>query len=73
MGAVRQLGSPMRLSRTPVVQGDAGPLLGEDTRAALERVRGSRRDEIDALAEAAWSPPTSRRPAGAGSPVPDPD
>ncbi|HWS51582.1 MAG TPA: CoA transferase [Microbacterium sp.] len=31
MGKVRQLGSPMRFSRTPVVREHAGPLLGADT------------------------------------------
>ena len=35
VGPVRQLGSPMRLSRTPVRRGSAGPLLGADTREAL--------------------------------------
>ena len=35
MGDVRQLGSPMRLSRTPPVRGAAGPLLGEHTREVL--------------------------------------
>jgi formyl-CoA transferase len=32
---VRQLGSPMRLSRTPARRGAAGPLLGEHTREVL--------------------------------------
>ncbi len=31
VGPVRQLGSPMRFSRTPVRRDTAGPLLGEDT------------------------------------------
>ena len=31
MGKVRQLGSPMRFSRTPVVREHAGPVLGADT------------------------------------------
>ena len=31
VGKVRQLGSPMRFSRTPVRRDTAGPLLGEDT------------------------------------------
>jgi crotonobetainyl-CoA:carnitine CoA-transferase CaiB-like acyl-CoA transferase len=35
LGKVRQLGSPVRMSRTPVRQGSAGPALGADTRAAL--------------------------------------
>lgn len=35
MGDVRQIGSPMRFSRTRARQGPAGPLLGADTRAVL--------------------------------------
>jgi formyl-CoA transferase len=34
-GSVRQLGSPMRFSQTPVRRGRAGPLLGEDSAALL--------------------------------------
>ena len=34
-GPVRQLGSPMRFSRTPVRRDTAGPLLGEDTAGVL--------------------------------------
>jgi crotonobetainyl-CoA:carnitine CoA-transferase CaiB-like acyl-CoA transferase len=47
VGAVRQLGSPMRFSQTPVRQDKAGPLLGEDSAELLaelgygsEEVRG---------------------------------
>ena len=35
IGPVRQLGSPMRFSETPVRRGKAGPRLGEDTAAVL--------------------------------------
>jgi formyl-CoA transferase len=49
MGPVRQLGSPMRLSRTPVRRGPAGPRLGADTRAALTEVGGLTAGEVDAL------------------------
>jgi len=35
MGSVRQLGSPMRFSRTPAVRGDSGPPLGSHTAAVL--------------------------------------
>jgi crotonobetainyl-CoA:carnitine CoA-transferase CaiB-like acyl-CoA transferase len=35
MGAVRQVGSPVRLSRTPAQRGAAGPLHGEHTREIL--------------------------------------
>jgi crotonobetainyl-CoA:carnitine CoA-transferase CaiB-like acyl-CoA transferase len=47
-GPVRQLGSPMRLSRTPTHRNSAGPVLGADTRAALLAV-GYTNDEVDAL------------------------
>ncbi|MFP5336857.1 MAG: CaiB/BaiF CoA transferase family protein [Actinomycetes bacterium] len=51
LGAVRQLGSPMRMSRTPVRHGTAGPQLGSATRAVLEGV-GIPGDEIDRLLDA---------------------
>lgn len=38
LGPVRQLGSPIRLSATPVRQGPAGPVLGADTAAVLAQV-----------------------------------
>lgn len=38
LGAVRQLGSPMRLSATPARRGTAGPVLGADTAAVLREV-----------------------------------
>jgi crotonobetainyl-CoA:carnitine CoA-transferase CaiB-like acyl-CoA transferase len=38
LGPVRQLGSPMRLSRTPTRRGGAGPALGADTRAVLAEI-----------------------------------
>ncbi|MGH8894658.1 MAG: CaiB/BaiF CoA transferase family protein [Actinomycetes bacterium] len=48
-GDVRQVGSPMRLSRTPARRGGAGPVLGADTRAAL-REAGYTDGEVDDLA-----------------------
>ena len=45
----RQIGSPMRLSRTPAVRGGAGPLLGAHTRAVLAEA-GLPPDVVDALA-----------------------
>jgi crotonobetainyl-CoA:carnitine CoA-transferase CaiB-like acyl-CoA transferase len=47
-GGVRQLGSPMRLSRTPTRRSHAGPELGADTRAALRAV-GYTDEEVDAF------------------------
>jgi crotonobetainyl-CoA:carnitine CoA-transferase CaiB-like acyl-CoA transferase len=48
MGPVRQLGSPMRFSRTPAVRDAAGPLLGEGTADALRAV-GYSESEINEL------------------------
>jgi formyl-CoA transferase len=47
-GPVRQVGSPMRLSRTPPRHAGAGPLLGAHTREALREV-GYSDGEVDAL------------------------
>lgn len=51
LGPVRQIGSPMRMSRTPAVRGVAGPPLGADTRAVLTRT-GVPADVVDAVAPA---------------------
>lgn len=48
LGPLRQLGSPMRFSRTPVRRGAAGPDLGSGTREALLRV-GYTEQEVQAL------------------------
>jgi crotonobetainyl-CoA:carnitine CoA-transferase CaiB-like acyl-CoA transferase len=48
VGPVRQLGSPMRLSGTPVRRDGAGPELGVDTRTVLGEV-GYSAEEIDEL------------------------
>jgi formyl-CoA transferase len=48
VGPLRQLGSPMRLSGTPVRRDGAGPVLGADTRTVLGEV-GYTTDEIDEL------------------------
>ena len=50
-GSVRQVGSPLRLSRTPPRRGAAGPMLGADTREALREV-GYTDDQVDALVAA---------------------
>src|SRR5680860_502646 len=49
-GPVRQLGSPMRFSRTPSRRDTAGPVLGTHTRDALRAV-GYSAAEVDALVE----------------------
>jgi len=41
MGPVRQIGSPMRFSRTPTVRRAAGPVLGADTDAVLQQMARS--------------------------------
>ena len=51
MGAVRQIGSPMRFSRTPARRAGAGPVLGADTREALVDAGYSPAD-VDALVAA---------------------
>jgi crotonobetainyl-CoA:carnitine CoA-transferase CaiB-like acyl-CoA transferase len=48
LGPVRQLGSPMRLSETPVQRAGAGPVLGADTRDLL-LAAGCSPAEIDHL------------------------
>jgi len=50
-GTVRQIGSPLRLSRTPPRRGAAAPMLGADTREVL-REAGYTDAEVDALVAA---------------------
>jgi crotonobetainyl-CoA:carnitine CoA-transferase CaiB-like acyl-CoA transferase len=50
VGKVRQLGSPMRFSRTPVRRDNAGPLLGEDSAALLAEL-GYGGEEVQRLLE----------------------
>ena len=50
-GAVRQIGSPLRLSRSPPRRGPAAPMLGADTREVL-REAGYTDEEVDALVAA---------------------
>ena len=77
MGPVRQLGSPMRFSRTPVRRGAAGPRLGAHTRAALQDVAGLSDTDVDALIEAGvvaepeHPAPPPRRPVGSPQPPTD--
>jgi len=51
LGQVRQLGSPMRFSRTPVRRGNAGPRLGDDTLALLAEL-GYGEKEVREMLEA---------------------
>jgi crotonobetainyl-CoA:carnitine CoA-transferase CaiB-like acyl-CoA transferase len=51
LGPVRQIGSPMRFSRTPAVRDHAGPPLGADTRAVLIR-SGVPAEVVDAVSPA---------------------
>jgi formyl-CoA transferase len=51
LGRVRQLGSPMRYSRTPTRRASAGPLLGADTRRALLEVGYDERTIDDLVRE----------------------
>jgi len=48
MGAVRQLGSPMRFSKTPAARNSAGPVLGDSTEVALLDA-GYSAEEVEAL------------------------
>lgn len=50
MGKVRQLGSPMRFSRTPTVRRAAGPVLGSSNREVLAAA-GFEGEELEALAK----------------------
>ena len=49
LGAVRQIGSPMRFARTPILIERAGPLLGGDTAEVLREI-GVAEDELERLA-----------------------
>ncbi len=69
MGAVRQIGSPMRFSGTPAERNGAGPLLGDGTRDALSAA-GYDPDEIEALiSSGAASTPTTATSPGTPSPL----
>ena len=48
LGEIEQVGSPMKLSRTPVAEPVAPPLLGQHSRDALA-FAGYDADEIEAL------------------------
>jgi crotonobetainyl-CoA:carnitine CoA-transferase CaiB-like acyl-CoA transferase len=71
LGSVRQLGSPMRLSRTPARRDTAGPQLGTGTRAVLEWADFSP-GEIDALIESRVAADPSHTVAPSPGPAPLP-
>lgn len=76
VGPVRQLGSPMRLSRTPVRHGPAGPVFGADTRTALDEIAGMTVEEIENLVAVGavadlGHPAPPRRPEGSPQPPTD--
>lgn len=50
IGLVRQIGSPIKMSRTPAAEPSAAPAIGADTREVLASA-GLAKDEIDALFE----------------------
>jgi len=60
LGPVRQLGSPMRFSRTPAARGAAGPLLGEGTADALRSVGYSEEEITELTARGSVAPPDAR-------------
>jgi formyl-CoA transferase len=69
LGPIRQLGSPMRLSRTPPRQDTAGPQLGAGTRGALEWA-GIPSAEVTALIESGIAADPAHVPTT--HPEPDP-
>jgi len=64
LGQVRQLGSPVRLSRTPVRRGPAGPALGFGTRTVLTAA-GLPPGEIDELLRSGAAFQSADQPAAA--------
>jgi len=64
LGAVRQLGSPMRFSETKVRRDNAGPRLGQDTAAVLSELGYSAR-EVDGLMSAGVVKGTAIEPRSA--------
>jgi crotonobetainyl-CoA:carnitine CoA-transferase CaiB-like acyl-CoA transferase len=65
VGAVRQLGSPMRLSDTPVRRDRAAPLFGEHSEAVL-RDAGFSQEEVQALLAAGVIKTPSPSPTAVG-------
>ena len=61
LGSVRQLGSPMRFSETPVRRDKAGPLFGEDSEAVAGSLGYSEQEVADLVAEGVIKTPAQKR------------
>ncbi len=61
LGSVRQLGSPMRFSETPVRRDKAGPLFGEDSEAVAGWLGYSEQEVADLVAEGVIKTPAQKR------------
>lgn len=63
LGSVRQLGSPMRFSETPVRRDKAGPLFGEDSEAVARSLGYSEQEVAALVAEGVIKTPAQKRVA----------
>lgn len=63
LGSVRQLGSPMRFSETPLRRDKAGPLFGEDSEAVAGSLGYSEQEVADLVAEGVIKTPAQKRVA----------
>jgi crotonobetainyl-CoA:carnitine CoA-transferase CaiB-like acyl-CoA transferase len=63
LGSVRQLGSPMRFSQTPVRRDKAGPLFGEDSEAVAGSLGYSEQKVAALVAEGVIKTPAQKRVA----------
>ena len=63
LGSVRQLGSPMRFSQTPVRRDKAGPLFGEDSEAVAGSLGYSEQEVAALVAQGVIKTPAQKRVA----------
>jgi len=63
LGSVRQLGSPMRFSQTPVRREKAGPLFGEDSEAVAASLGCSEQEVAALVAEGVIKTPAQKQVA----------
>jgi formyl-CoA transferase len=61
LGSVRQLGSPMRFSKTPVRRDRAGPLFGEDSETVVGSLGYSAEEVAALVADAVIKTPAQNR------------